>query len=31
MDTFWTWVFVAALGLIVVRVFLDAAAPRRAR
>lgn len=30
-DSFWTWVGVVVLGLIVVRVFLDAAAPRRTR
>lgn len=30
-DSFWTWVGVIALGLILVRVFLDAATPRRVR
>jgi len=30
-DSFWTWVGVIAFGLIVVRIFLDAAAPRRTR
>lgn len=30
-DSFWTWVGVIAIGLILVRVFLDAATPRRVR
>ena len=30
-DSVWTWVGVIALGLIVVQVFLDAAAPRKSR
>lgn len=30
-DSFWTWVCVVAFGLILVRIFLDAATPRRAR
>lgn len=30
-NSVWTWVGVIALGLIVVQVFLDAAAPRKSR
>lgn len=30
-DSVWTWVYVVAFGLILVRIFLDAATPRKAR